>query len=52
LFSKAASSPDVKAKLAAQGISAGVRTPAELTVRIKADSAKFAPIIKASVAKK
>jgi len=48
LFAKAAASPDVKAKLAAQGIVVGASTPAELVARIKSDTAKFTPIIKAS----
>ncbi len=52
LFAKAATSPDVQAKLASQGISAGASTPAELAARIKADTAKFAPLIKASGVKK
>jgi tripartite-type tricarboxylate transporter receptor subunit TctC len=52
LFAKAVAAPDVKAKLAAQGISVGASTPAELVARIKADTAKFAPIIKASGARK
>lgn len=48
MFAKAAASPDVRAKLGGQGISAGASTPQELAARIKADTAKFAPIIKAS----
>ena len=48
VFAKAATSPDVREKLDAQGISTGASTPAELLARIKADTAKFAPIIKAS----
>ena len=52
MFTKAAKSPDVQAKLAAQGITVGSSTPAELAARIKADTAKFAPIIKASGAAK
>jgi tripartite-type tricarboxylate transporter receptor subunit TctC len=48
LFVKAAESPDVREKLGGQGISVGSSTPAELLARIKADTAKFAPIIKAS----
>jgi tripartite-type tricarboxylate transporter receptor subunit TctC len=48
LFTRAANAPDVKAKLAAQGINVGTSTPQELTARIKEDSARFAPIIKAS----
>ncbi|MET0669654.1 MAG: tripartite tricarboxylate transporter substrate binding protein [Xanthobacteraceae bacterium] len=48
LFAKAAASPEVKAKLAAQGISAQSSTPAELAARIKADTAKFGPLVKAS----
>jgi tripartite-type tricarboxylate transporter receptor subunit TctC len=38
----------VREKLAAQGISVGASTSADLLARIKADTAKFAPIIKAS----
>jgi len=52
LFAKAVASPDVKAKLAAQGIVVGASRPAELTARIKSDTAKFTPIIKASGAAK
>jgi tripartite-type tricarboxylate transporter receptor subunit TctC len=52
LFAKAAASPEVKAKLAAQGISAESSTPAELADRIKSDTAKFTPLIKASGAAK
>ena len=52
LFTRAAMSPDVQAKLAAQGISVGTSTPAELTARIKDDTARFAPIIKSSGASK
>jgi tripartite-type tricarboxylate transporter receptor subunit TctC len=48
MFSKAVAAPDVRAKLAAHGISVGASTPAELLARIKSDTAKFAPIIKAS----
>jgi len=52
LFAKAVASSDVQAKLAAQGIVVGASTPAELTARIKSDTAKFTPIIKASGAAK
>ena len=52
LFAKAVASPDVKAKLAAQGIIVGASTPEALAARIKADTAKFAPLIKASGAAK
>ena len=51
-FAKAAMSPDVRDKLAAQGINTGPSTPAELMARIKADTAKFGPLIKASGAAK
>ena len=43
--------PDVKAKLESQGIMVGASAPAELVARIKADTAKFTPIIKASGAR-
>ncbi len=52
LFTKAAMAPDVRDRLAGQGISTGVSTPAALTARIKADTAKFGPLIKASGAAK
>jgi tripartite-type tricarboxylate transporter receptor subunit TctC len=52
LFAKAIAEKDLQDRLAAQGIHVGASTPAELTARIKADSAKFGPIIKASGAKK
>ena len=52
LFAKAVASPDVRDKLAAQGISVGASTPAEFAQRIKADTAKFGPLIKASGAAK
>jgi len=52
LFAKAVASSDVRAKLAAQGIVVGASTPAELVARIKSDTAKFTPIIKASGAAK
>ena len=48
IFVKAAASPDVRDKLAGQGISVGSSTPAELLARMKADTARLAPIIKAS----
>ena len=48
MFAKAAEAPDVREKLAAQGISTGSSTSAELLSRIKADTVKFAPIIRAS----
>jgi tripartite-type tricarboxylate transporter receptor subunit TctC len=48
LFAKAVESPDVRDKLAATGISVGSSTPDQLAARIKADTAKFAPLIKAS----
>jgi tripartite-type tricarboxylate transporter receptor subunit TctC len=52
LFSKAVESPEVRDKLAAQGISTESSTPQEFAARIKADTAKFLPIIKASGIKK
>jgi tripartite-type tricarboxylate transporter receptor subunit TctC len=48
VFAKAVAAPEVREKLAAQGISVGSSTPAELAARIKADTARLAPIIKAS----
>jgi tripartite-type tricarboxylate transporter receptor subunit TctC len=48
IFAKAVASPDVRSRLAAQGITVGACMPAELAARIKADTAKFAPIVKAS----
>jgi tripartite-type tricarboxylate transporter receptor subunit TctC len=52
MFAKAVAAPDVRDKLAAQGISVGSSTPEELAARIKADTARLAPIIKASGTKK
>ncbi len=52
LFAKAATSPEVRDKLAAQGISVESSTPAQFAARIKADSAKFGPLIKSSGAAK
>ena len=52
LFAKAATSPEVRDKLAAQGISVESSTPEQFAARIKADSAKFGPLIKASGAAK
>ncbi len=52
IFARAVASPDVKAKLDSQGITVASSTPAELAARIKADLAKFTPIIKASGARK
>src|SRR5262245_12063022 len=52
IFAKAVAAPDVKDKLAAQGISVGASMPAELVARIKSNTAKFGPIVKASGAKK
>jgi tripartite-type tricarboxylate transporter receptor subunit TctC len=52
VFAKAAMSADVRDKLGGQGISVGISTPSELAARIKADTEKFAPIIKASGAAK
>jgi tripartite-type tricarboxylate transporter receptor subunit TctC len=48
IFAKAAMSPDVREKLGGQGISVGSSTPAELAARIKSDTEKFGPLIKAS----
>jgi tripartite-type tricarboxylate transporter receptor subunit TctC len=52
LFSKAVMSPEVRDKLAAQGIAVEASTPEQFAARIKADTAKFGPIIKASGAAK
>jgi tripartite-type tricarboxylate transporter receptor subunit TctC len=52
LFAKAVASPDVKAKLEGQGISVASSTPAQFAARIKSDTAKFGPLIKASGASK
>ena len=52
IFVKAAESPDVRDKLASQGISTLSSTPEEFAARIKADTAKFAPLIKSSGIKK
>jgi tripartite-type tricarboxylate transporter receptor subunit TctC len=52
LFAKAVASPDVRDKLASQGVTVESSTPAEFAARIKADTAKFGPLIKASGAKK
>ncbi len=52
VFAKAIASPDVRDKLAGQGIHVGASTPAELAARIKSDTAKFAPLIKSSGAAK
>jgi len=52
MFAKAVAAPDVREKLAAQGISVGSSAPGELLARIKADTARLAPIIKASGTKK
>ena len=48
LFVKAVQSPDVQEKLAAQGINTESSTPEQFTARIKADTATFAPLIKAA----
>jgi tripartite-type tricarboxylate transporter receptor subunit TctC len=48
LFAKAVASPEVRDKLASQGISVESSTPTQFAARIKADAAKFGPIIKAS----
>jgi tripartite-type tricarboxylate transporter receptor subunit TctC len=52
IFVKAAESPDVRDKLASQGISTLSSTPEEFAARIKSDTAKFAPLIKSSGIKK
>ncbi|MSP44700.1 MAG: tripartite tricarboxylate transporter substrate binding protein [Xanthobacteraceae bacterium] len=52
LFGRAIASPDVKDKLAAQGIIVGASKPEALAARIKADTARFGPLIKASGAAK
>ena len=52
LFAKAVTSPEVRDKLAAQGINVESSTPEHFAARIKADSAKFGPLIKASGAAK
>jgi tripartite-type tricarboxylate transporter receptor subunit TctC len=52
IFVKAAESPDVRDKLASQGITTVSSTPEEFAARIKADTAKFAPLIKSSGIKK
>ena len=52
MFAAAATSPDVRDKLAAQGIYVESSTPEEFAARIKADTARFAPLIKASGAAK
>jgi tripartite-type tricarboxylate transporter receptor subunit TctC len=48
IFVKAAESPDVRDKLASQGITTVSSTPEQFAARIKADTAKFAPLIKSS----
>ena len=48
MFARAVAAPDVKAKLDAQGIAVGSSTSAALAARIKADTDKFAPMIRAS----
>jgi tripartite-type tricarboxylate transporter receptor subunit TctC len=52
LFSKAVMSSEVRDKLAAQGIAVESSTPEQFAARIKADTAKFGPLIKASGAAK
>ncbi len=52
IFVKAVQSPDVIAKLAAQGITTESSTPEAFAARIKADTAKFTPLIKAAGMKK
>ena len=52
LFAKAATSPEVRDKMAAQGIAVELSTPEQFAARIKADTAKFGPLIKASGAAK
>lgn len=51
-FAKAVASPDVRDKLAGQGIFVESSTPEQFAARIKADTAKFGPMIKASGAAK
>jgi tripartite-type tricarboxylate transporter receptor subunit TctC len=51
-FVKAAASKALQAKLAAQGVIVGTSTPAEFTARIRSDTARFAPLIRASGAKR
>ncbi|MPZ58717.1 MAG: tripartite tricarboxylate transporter substrate binding protein [Rhizobiales bacterium] len=48
LFAKALTSKALQDKLGAQGMSIASSTPDELVARIKADTAKFAPLVKAS----
>jgi tripartite-type tricarboxylate transporter receptor subunit TctC len=52
MFVKAVQSPDVIAKLAAQGITTESSTPEAFAARIKADTAKFTPLIKGAGMKK
>lgn len=52
IFVKAVQSPDVIAKLAAQGITTESSTPEAFAARIKADTDKFTPLIKAAGMKK
>lgn len=52
LFSRAATSPEVRDKMASQGIAVESSLPADFAARIKADTARFAPLIKASGAAK
>ncbi len=51
-FAKAAAQKDLQDKLDVQGVIVGTGTPAEFTNRMKSDYEKFAPIVKASGAKK
>ncbi len=52
MFAKAVASPDVRDKLAGQGIYVESSTPEQFEARIKADTARFGPLIKASGAAK
>jgi tripartite-type tricarboxylate transporter receptor subunit TctC len=52
MFARAVASPEVQDKLAAQGIRAESSTPAALAARIKADTERFGPLIRASGAAK
>jgi tripartite-type tricarboxylate transporter receptor subunit TctC len=52
MFVKAVQSTEVREKLAAQGITTEFSTPQQFADRIKADTAKFTPLIKASGMKK
>ncbi len=51
-FTKAAAEKDVQEKLDVQGVAVETSTPEQFVARIKADYERFAPIVKASGAKK